>query len=385
MNAVMWKVPLFDIAFDEKEVAAVQQVIQSGWLTMGQVTENFEKLFAKHIGVRHAIAVSNGTAALHLANLSLGVSNGDEVICPSLTFVAGANSIVYAGGQPVFAEITSHDDFNISPDDIERKITEKTKVIEVVHYAGYPCNMERIMGVADKHGLYIIEDCAHAPGAEYNGKRCGAIGDIGCFSFYPNKNMTTAEGGMITTNDDKLAEKIRLMRSHGMTTMTLDRHHGHASSYDVVELGFNYRIDEIRSAIGIVQLNKLQENNSKRHKLDQIYIERLADIFGIQIPFKNRYGIPSHHIFPVLLENHINREEFMGYLKAKGIQTSIHYPPIHQFDYYRRHFDCNENSLIITEDVGRRVVTLPLYPSMDNEAVHYVCDTVIQFLQKGVK
>jgi len=381
----MWKVPLFDIAFDEKEVEAAQQVIQSGWLTMGQITENFEKLFAEFIGAKHAIAVSSGTAALHLANLSLGVANGDEVICPSLTFVAGANSIIYAGGQPVFAEITSHNDFNISPDDIERKITERTKAIEVVHYAGYPCNMERIMGIADKHGLRIIEDCAHAPGAEYNGKRCGIIGDIGCFSFFPNKNMTTAEGGMITTNDDKLAEKIRLLRCHGMTTLTLDRHRGHAFSYNVVELGFNYRIDEIRSAIGIVQLEKLQGANSRRRELARIYRENLTDIHGIKVPFENSYGIPSHHIFPILVDKNISRQGLMEYLKDKGIQTSIHYPPIHQFDFYSRSFDYNESSLTITEDVARREVTLPLYPSVDFKTVHYVCDTVIQYLQKGVK
>ena len=385
MNAVMWKVPLFDIAFDEKEVAAVQQVIQSGWLTMGEITENFEKLFAEFIGAKHAIAVSSGTAALHLANLSLGVTNGDEVICPSLTFVAGANSIVYAGGRPVFAEITSHDDFNISPDDIERKVTERTKAIEVVHYAGYPCNMKRIMEVADKHDLRIIEDCAHAHGAEYNGKKCGTIGNIGCFSFFSNKNMTTAEGGMITTNEDKLAEKIRLMRSHGMTTMTLDRHHGHSFSYDVVELGFNYRIDEMRSAIGIVQLRKLQKNNSKRQELVQIYRERLTDIHGIKVPFENSYGVPSHHIFPILLDKNISRQGLMEYLKDKGIQSSIHYPPIHQFDFYRHNLGFEENSLTVTEDVAKREVTLPLYPSMGDEAVHYVCDVIIQYLQKGVK
>ena len=381
----MWKVPLFDTEFDEKEVDAARQVIQSGWLTMGEVTKNFEKLFAEFIGAKHAVAVSSGTAALHLANLSLGVASGDEVICPSLTFVASANSIIYAGGQPVFADITSHDDFNISPDDIEKKITKRTKAIEVVHYAGFPCNMDLIRKIADNHGLCIIEDCAHAPGAEYNGKKCGTIGEIGCFSFFPNKNMTTAEGGMITTNDDDLAEKIRLMRSHGMTTLTLDRHRGHAFSYDVVELGFNYRIDEIRSAIGIVQLKKLQENNNRRQELADTYMERLAGVYGIKIPFKNSCGIPSHHIFPVLLERHVNREKFMGYLKEKGIQTSVHYPPIHQFDFYRRSFDCNEGLLIVTEDVGRREVTLPLYPSMDFKAVDHVCDIVIQCMRKGVK
>lgn len=379
----IWKVPIFDTAFDKKEMDAVRKVIQSGWVTMGEVTENFENLFAEFVGVKHAIAVSNGTAALHLANLALGITEGDEVICPSLTFVASANCILYAGGRPVFADITSHDDFNISPDDIEKKITEKTKAIEVVHYAGYPCNMERIRELADKHSLFIIEDCAHAHGAEYNGRKCGSVGDIGCFSFFPNKNMTTAEGGMITTNDDELAKKIRLMRSHGMTTLTLDRHRGHAFSYDVVELGFNYRIDEIRSAIGIVQLNKLNKYNSMRKELVQLYREKLTDIDGITIPFSNPHGISSYHIFPVLLKKHVNREEFMGYLKGKGIQASIHYPPIHQFDYYRRIM--NQMGLSLTEDVAAREVTLPLHPSMDNETVQYVCDTVIRYMQKGAK
>jgi dTDP-4-amino-4,6-dideoxygalactose transaminase len=381
----MWKVPLFDTAFDEKEVEAAQQVIRSGWLTMGDITAKFEKLYAEFLGVKHAIAVSSGTAALHLANLSLGITNGDEVICPALTFVACANSIICAGGTPVFADITSHDDFNISPDDIEKKITERTKAIEVVHYAGFPCNMDRVRKIADKYKLSIIEDCAHAHGAEYSGRKCGTLGQVGCFSFFPNKNMTTAEGGMMTTNDDELANKIRLMRSHGMTSVTMDRHRGHAFSYDVVEQGFNYRMDEIRSSIGIVQLKKLQECNRKRGRLTQIYSERLSDIQGVSIPFRNHVGISSHHIYPVLLGSNINREKFMGYLKEKGIQTSIHYPPIHKFAYYRQRLNYADICLNITEDVAGREVTLPLYPSMNDETIQYVCDMITEYFRKGVK
>ncbi len=379
----MWKVPLFDIALDKKEIEAIHEVIHSGWLTMGEVTRNFEKKFAEFTGVKNAIAVSNGTAALHLANLALGIGNGDEVICPSFTFVAGANSIMHAGAQPVLTDITSYDNFNISPEDIESKITDKTRAVQVMHYAGYPCQMEHIMAIADKHGLKIIEDSAHAPGAEYNGKKCGAIGDIGCFSFFSNKNMTTAEGGMITTNNDELAEKIRLMRSHGMTTLTLDRHRGHAFSYNVMEPGFNYRIDEIRSAIGIVQLEKLQDANKRRRESSQIYRERLANISGVKVPFENSCGISSHHIFPILLDKEINRQGFMEFLKDKGIQTSIHYPPIHQFDFYRRTFSYDKNFFPITEEVAKREVTLPLYPSMGDETVKYVCDTIVKFLQKN--
>jgi dTDP-4-amino-4,6-dideoxygalactose transaminase len=318
-----------------------------------------------------------------MANRALEIGQGDEVICPSLTFVAGANSIVYTGAQPVFTDITSLNDFSISLQDIESKITPRTKAIQVVHYAGYPCDMDRIMDLAKKYQLHVISDCAHAIGAEYNGKMCGSIGDIGCFSFFSNKNMSTGEGGMITTNNDELATKIRLMRSHGMTTLTLDRHKGHAFSYDVVELGFNYRIDELRSAIGIEQLKKLPSGNYRRRELSKMYREKLSDIDGLEIPFKNNYGSSSHHIFPVLLDKDIDRQNFMKHLKDKGIQTSIHYPPIHQFEFYRRNFGNKEGVLPVTEDVAKREVTLPLYPSMVDEDITYVCDIAIEYLRKG--
>ncbi len=376
----MWKVPLFDTSFDEREIEAVQNVIRSGWLTMGEVTQEFESRFAEFLGVKHAIAVCNGTAALHLANMALGIGPGDEVICPSLTFVAGANSVSYTGARPVFADIDSENNLCISPQDIEKKITQKTRAIQVMHYAGYPCDMGQIRQIAKTHKLYIIEDCAHAPGAKYSGKYCGTIGDIGCFSFFSNKNMTTGEGGLVTTNDDKIAEKIRLMRSHGMTTLTWDRARGHAFSYDVVEAGFNYRIDEIRSAIGLVQMEKLQDNNTSRKELVRLYRERLGRMRGIEIPFANTFGVSSYHILPALLKTNINRHDFMGYLKDHGIQTSIHYPPIHRFDYYRRIFG-NNNMLSVTEEIAKREVTLPLYPSMKSDDVNYVVDKINDFLK----
>ncbi len=378
----MWKIPLFDIGFNEKEAIAVQKVLSSGWLTMGDQTEMFERKFADFIDVKHAIAVSNCTAALHLANLSLNLGENDEVICPSLSFVAGSNSIIYTGAKPVFADITDLNDFNISPEDIERKIGARTKAIQVVHYAGNPCNMDHIMEIANKHGVYVIEDCAHAPGSKYNGQHCGTIGDIGCFSFFSNKNMATAEGGMITTNNDDLAKRIKLMRSHGMTSMTLDRHKGHAFSYDVVELGYNYRMDEIRSSIGIVQLGKLKDGNIRRCEIDQIYRERFVDIYGIKVPFDTKYGVSSHHIFPILLDNDVNRQEFMEYLKDNGIQTSIHYPPIHLFDYYRRNLGYDEGMLSITEEVAKREVTLPLYQSMADKDVHRVSDVIVEYFKE---
>jgi len=378
----MWKIPLFDTGFDDRETEAVQQVLDSGWLTMGEQAERFEREFADFINVKHAIAVSNGTAALHLANLALGIGEGDEVICPSLSFVAGANTIIYTGAIPVFAEIIGFDDFNISPEDIEAKITKKTKAIQILHFGGNPCNMSGIIELAEKYGLSVIEDCAHSPGAEYNGKKCGAVGDIGCFSFYSNKNLAVGEGGMITTNSDDLAKRMRLMRSHGMTTLTLDRHLGRSFSYDVIELGFNYRIDEIRSAIGIVQMEKLEKNNIRRKKLTKIYNERFVDIYGLKVPFDNCFGLSSNHIFPILLDRNVSRSGFMNFMKEKGVQSSIHYPAIHLFDFYRRNFGYNNGFLPVTEEVAQREVTLPLYPSMKDEDVHYICDSIVECMER---
>jgi dTDP-4-amino-4,6-dideoxygalactose transaminase len=377
----MWEIPLFDISFDEKEQKAALDVIRSGWFTMGKVTQRFEELFAEAIGVKHAIAVSSGTAALHLSKVATGISEGDEVICPSLTFVAGANTIIRSGARPVFADITSTNDLNISPEDIESKMTDRTKAIDIVHYAGYPCDMSSILKIARKYQLPVIEDCAHAPGASLGSEKCGAQGTIGCFSFFSNKNMTTGEGGMLTTNDDELAQKIRLMRSHGMTNLTLDRHRGHAFSYDVVELGYNYRIDEIRSAIGIVQLQKLAEYNQRRRELANIYRSQLSRQLKITLPFSDHSGTPSNHILPILLDKDINRLEFMTHLKQKGIQTSIHYPPTHLFEFYQSNLGYANTVLPITEDVAAREVTLPLYPALSEEKVHYVCQAVSDYLK----
>jgi dTDP-4-amino-4,6-dideoxygalactose transaminase len=357
--------------------------MDSGWLSMGEVTRKFENEFSEFLGVKHSIAVANATAALHLANLALDLNEESEVVCPALTFVASANSIIYTGAKPVFADIIDTNDFNISPDDIESKITEKTRAIQVVHYAGYPCNMNRIMELARKYKLYVIEDSAHAHGAEYQGEKCGAIGDIGCFSFLTNKNMTTVEGGMVTTNNDELAAKIRILRSQGMTSLSLDRFKGHAFSYDVVEIGYNYRIDEIRSAIGIVQLDKLKLFNEKRKQLVQIYNEKLVGIKEVSIPFEKNQDTSAHHIFPLLLDEAINRQQFMEHMKGNGIQTSIHYPPAHLFTIYRKKFKYKEGLLPVTENVAMREITLPLYPAMSKNDVHYICDVIVKYFQKG--
>lgn len=372
-----WKIPLSDIVMGCEEDDAVRDVLRSRWLSMGPVTEEFEAAFARYLGVKHAFAVSNGTAALHIAHAVLGIGNGDEVITPSLTFVATANSVLYCGAKPVFADITGSGDLNVSWEDIAAKVTERTRAITVVHYGGYACDMRPIMEIAHDHDLRVVEDTAHAVGAMYGERKCGAIGDIGCFSFFANKNLSTGEGGMIVTDDDTLAEKIRTMRSHGMTTLTWDRHRGHSSSYDVTDLGYNYRTSEVASALGIVQLRRLEQNNERRRDIVGRYRRALAGIEGITCPFSGREnGESSYHIFPVILSADLSRAGFQAALKERGIQTSIHYPPVHLFTYYRRLLGDTRGSLPKTEFVGEREVTLPLYPGMTDDDVEYVCTAV---------
>lgn len=364
-----WRVPLADLDYGEEEEAAVVHVLRSKWLTMGAITQEFETQFARMVGVKHAVAVSNATEALHLACLALGIGPGDEVITPSLSFVATSNAVLYAGADVRFADIIGPDELTIDPRDVERQITPRTKAIMVMHYGGFPCRMRAICELAERFKLAVIEDAAHAPGASLDGKALGTWGDAGCFSFFSNKNLSTGEGGMVVTNQDELAAIIRLLRSHGMTTLTYDRHRGHANSYDVIELGYNYRIDEIRSALGLVQLKKLENNNSKRKAWTERYW-KLLDGSGAEFPFQRISGSPSYHIFPILLPQELDRKSFIDTLRNDGIQTSIHYPPTHSFSYYQSRF--GKPVLPMTDDISQRQVTLPLYPGMGAERVDLV-------------
>ena len=376
------KIPLADLDYGPSEEDAVLSVLRNRWLTMGAVTQEFEKEFASFLDVKHALAVSNGTHALHLACLSLGIGEGDEMILPSLTFVATANATLYTGADVIFADIIGDQDLNISPEEIERKITPKTKAITVMHYGGYACRMEEILDIARRNNLAVIEDTAHAPGATLTGRALGTWGDAGCFSFFSNKNLATGEGGMLVTNRDDIAERVKSMRSHGMTTMTWDRHRGHAYSYDVVTLGNNYRIDEIHSALGLVQLKKLNKNNELRRTITEQYREILsgATFEGVELPFLDTEGISACHLFPILLPEWVNRHEFMSNMRGRGIQTSIHYPPIHQFSYYRQRF--TGINLPKTEQAAAREVTLPLYPAMSRGDVKYVVSGVRETLKE---
>ena len=377
-----WKVPLCDISFGPEEASAIQEVLNSGWLTMGAVTQQFEREFATYTGAKHAFAVTNCTAALHLACQAIGLGPGDEVIVPSLTFVATANAVRYTGATPVFADITSATDLTISPACIEEAITPRTRAIMVMHYAGYACDMPQILALGEKFGLPVLEDAAHAVGSTLVGRHLGTWGTAGCYSFFSNKNMTTGEGGMLVTDNDAIAEQVRLLRSHGMTSLTWDRHQGHAWSYDVVALGYNYRIDEIRSALGRVQLAKLERNNTSRTELTKLYDSLLQDLVpSVTVPFLDHPGTSAYHIMPVLLPEGFDRISFMERMKACGIQTSIHYPPIHTFSAFQAETNLPDR-LPLTDAVARREVTLPLYPAMTQDQVVLVVQAIRTALQQ---
>ena len=375
-----WRVPLSDLDFGLEESEAVQKVLDSRWLTMGAVTQQFEQEFAAYVGSHHAIAVTNATAALHMACVAANLGPGDEAILPSLTFVATANAVRYTGATPVFADIVGETNLNVSAQSIEACITPRTKAILVVHYGGYACDMPAIMEIAEKHRLAIIEDAAHAVGSQMNGRMLGTWGQSGCFSFFSNKNMTTGEGGMLITDDDTLADKLRLLRSHGMTSLTLDRHKGHAWSYDVVELGYNYRIDEIRSAIGRVQLSKLPKNNQVRRERTLLYHEMIRESCpSVVTPFQEHPGVSACHLLPILLPENVQRESFMSQMKTRGVQTSIHYPPIHRFAAYRD--NTNSTGLQNTNAIALREVSIPLYPALQERDVVLVVDAIRESLQ----
>ena len=371
-----WTVPLADVLVDDELREAVDSVVGSGWWSMGPRVEEFEREFAAFVGVKHALAVANGTAALHLALLAAGVGPGDEVVLPSLNFVAAANSIAHTGARPVFCDIVGPGDLNLDPADLEAAIGPSTKAVVVLHYGGFPCDMAAVREVAARHDLIVIEDAAHAPGGRWRGEPCGSLGLVGCFSFFSNKNMPVGEGGMVVTDDAGLAEQLRLLRSHGMTTLTWARHRGHASSYDVLLHGFNYRLDELRAAMGLVQLRRLPAENAGRAAISARYREALHGKSGITIPFGElEEGTTSAHHLAVAVLPEGRRDDVRAVLAENRIQTSVHYPPIHLFSHYSR--NGVERALPQTEDVAGRVVTLPLFAHMRDDQVDLVIESLL--------
>jgi dTDP-4-amino-4,6-dideoxygalactose transaminase len=377
----MWDIQLFKLNFDDQEVKAVSDVVAGGWLSMGDQIIGFEESFGNFLGDgAHCIAVANGTAALHMALLALEVERGDEVIIPSLTFVADVNVVNLVGATPKLADAASLDDWNMSVESIKKQITEKTKAVIVVHYAGYPCcDIMAISQLCRDKGIGLIEDVAHAPGATVGGKVCGTFGDVGCFSFFSNKNLSIGEGGMVSTLDVELYKKLGYLRSHGMTTLTLDRHKGRAITYDVVQPGLNYRMDEMRAAIGSVQLDKLPTGNVRRGELTDRYRSNLQGS-PVTMPFEHQGSnfTSVYHILPVLLPEKTDRVAVIGSLKEKRIQSSIHYPPFWDFTAYKGQFSPDDAP--VTADICRRQLTLPLFPTMTEHEVDQVCNALLEAL-----
>jgi dTDP-4-amino-4,6-dideoxygalactose transaminase len=374
----MWKVPLFDLDYGDAEKKAVIEVIESKWLSSGENTKKFESEFSNYLGKDvFSTGVSSATAALHISLLIAGVKQNDEVIIPGVTFVADANVVLILNAIPIFYDVNSLDDWNPNINDIISKVTSKTKAIIVVHFAGYPIeDIVRLVEFCKDKNIILIEDVAHAVGGSYDGEKCGTFGDMSCFSFFSNKNLSTGEGGMFVTKNKDFDKQAKLFRSHGMTSMTIDRHEGRSISYDVVRVGLNYRIDEIRCALGLVQLAKLDKNNQKRKTLVEYYIKELNEKApSLTIPFSeiSNKATSSFHIFPILLPKNCDRVVVMTELKEQGIQTSIHYPSFKDFSFFMQY---TQDKLENADEIAKRVLTLPLYPGLTKDMIDVVIESV---------
>ena len=359
------------------EKSGLSEVIDSGWITMGSRVRAFEQAFAELHGVPDCVAVSSCTAGLHLALKALGIGPGDEVLLPSLTFVATANSVLYVGAKPVLVDIESAERPLMSIPDAEAKSTSRTRAIILMHYAGYLNEKNAWVKFSERKGLLLIEDSAHAVGIDGVGK----YGDAAAFSFYGNKNMTTAEGGVVFAKDPIALAHIRQMRGHGMTSDTAQRLATRSSHYDVTMLGFNYRMDDLRAAIGLAQLKQLRGWNHRRRTLTRIYRETLSSRCPtVIVPFAAE-DVSAYHIMPVLLPSDVDRDEVATFLRRAGIQTTVHYPPVHQLSYYKA--NNRGQALPKTENFARRELTLPLHPRMQISDVEYVAATLAGALKRG--
>jgi dTDP-4-amino-4,6-dideoxygalactose transaminase len=368
-----WNVPLADVEIPEDDIDAVAAVYRSGWLSMGPETERLEAEFAAYAGVPEAIAVTNGTAALHLLCAAAGLGPGDEVIVPAMTFVATVNAIAYTGATPVFAEIAGLREPWLSATACEAAITGHTAAIMTMSYGGHAGETEALIALAARQGLVLFEDAAHAAGSRLHGRHLGTFGAGGAFSFFSNKNLATGEGGMVVSADRELAARVRSLRSHGMTTLTWDRHRGHAAGYDVVALGYNYRIDEPRAALARARLHRLDAENDRRRALDARYRDALEGLDGILPTASPGDGETSaHHLFTAVLGDKIDRDAFRTALAGRGVQTSLHYPAAHRFAIYRD----GAPELPLTDAYAARAVTLPMFAHMSAGQQELVVESV---------
>jgi len=375
--------PLSRPSIGEKEIEAVVSCLKSGWITTGPLCKAFEEKFCKLTGAPYALSVSSGTAGMHLMLLGLGIKRGDEIITPSMTFASTLNMIIFCGAKPVFVDI-HYNTLNINADLIEEKITKRTRGIIPVHFAGAPVDMDKILGIAEKHNLFVIEDAAHGLGAYYKGVPIGGFGQSAIFSFHPLKNITTGEGGMITHYGDRLESQLRLLRFHGIERDAWKRYgRGGNPEYDVKMAGFKYNLTDIQAALGIAQLSRLDEFNGQRKQLADLYRRGLDGVEGLELP-----GVPAYshthawHLFVIKVVS-LDRERFLEKLSEYQIGYGIHFPAGHRLSYIRERYKIKKGELKETERASTQLVSLPLFPDMKEDDVSYVCEAVREILRNG--
>ena len=367
-------IPYGKQSIDENDIKAVVDVLKSDFITTGPKIEEFERKVADYVGAKYAVAIANGTAALHAACFAAGIGEGDEVITTPITFAASANCALYCGATPVFADIDK-ESYNISPTDIRKKITDRTKAIIAVHFTGQPCEMDEIHKIAEDNNLIVIEDAAHALGANYKGKKIGSISDMTTFSFHPVKHITTGEGGMIVTNDEKLCERLKLFRTHGITREEkyLSRNDG-PWYYEQIDLGYNYRITDIQCALGISQMDKLDDFVEKRRMLVERYNNAFEEVSEIVVPKQVEGCNNSYHLYVIQVEN---RLEVFNKLRTAGIGVNVHYIPVYKHPYYQKN-GYADVKCPNAEEYYEHCISLPLYPKLTIEEQDYVIKKVIE-------
>ena len=365
---------------DEADIQAVVEVLRSDWLTTGPKVAEFEEAFATRVGAAHAVSFNSGTAALHGAAFAAGLKSGDEAITTPMTFAATANCVLYQGGTPVFADV-SGDTLNLDPEQIEKKLSPKTRVVLPVDYAGHPADLTLILEIARRRGLIVIEDACHALGAEFGGRRVGSMADMTVFSFHPVKHITTGEGGMVATNDPQLAETLRRFRNHGISSDARQRQSAGQWHYEMVMLGFNYRLPDIVCALGIQQLKKLDANLARRREIAARYAAAFREISGVIPPAVRPGANPAWHLYPIRLDLEkltAGRGEVFRALRAENIGVNVHYIPVHLHPYYRDRFGYKGGEFPIAEDAYERLISLPMFHAMsDGDA-----EDVIQAMRK---
>lgn len=379
MESAMHYIPYGRQSINEDDIKAVEEVLKSDFLTTGPKIAEFERKFADYVGAKYAVAVSNGTAALHIACMAAGIGKGDEVITTPITFAASANCALYCGATPVFADIDPVT-YNISPESIEACITDRTKAIIPVHYTGQACDMDAIHKIADKYNLIVIEDAAHAVGAEYKGKKIGSLSDMTEFSFHPVKHITCGEGGIVTTNREDLYEKLKLFRTHGITREEKFLHKVDGPwYYEQIDLGYNYRMTDIQAALGISQLGRIDKFLEKRKKIAAKYDEAFRDFNGTEIPKQAEYSNSAYHLYVIKVDKSI-RKALFEYLRANNIGVNVHYIPVYTFPYYREHGYENvkcENA----EKLYESIISIPIYYDLSDEEQDYVIDKIKEFMK----